>query len=77
MQGIMSIPPKSLAVLVDRAKRLDGCVRLSPDSEVFEFPQGGNVAVLIGLECPTGHQGKDPRRAAELREMIKAREAAQ
>lgn len=70
------IPPKTLAVLAERTKTLDGCVRLSEKSNWFEFPQNGNVASICvewthGLH--TGHTQRNPAHANSLREIIKAR----
>jgi len=66
----MPIPPKTLAQLAERAKKLDGCVHLE-NSQIYEFPISTNiVAVVINPGSPSGHQGKDVRRNAELRQIL-------
>jgi hypothetical protein len=73
MNGLMPLPPKMAEQLAERAKTLDGCVRLNELSDIYEFPQGSNVAVLMSIEHPSGHVGKDAVRANELRRIISER----
>lgn len=72
MNDIMTIPPQSLAALVDRASRMDGCVRLD-GSEIYEFAMGNIVATVIGpLNVASGYQSRNQHRAAEIKEKLKA-----
>lgn len=67
MNGIMTIPPKSLAALVDRARRMDGCIRLE-NSDIYKFVMGNTVATVIGpLNIAIGHQERSPLEATEIR----------
>lgn len=73
---ITTIPPKTLAQFAERAKRMDGCVKLvGSDGKPFawEFAQNSMVICLIHLDPPMGHMGKDARRADAIRAELKAR----
>ena len=62
------LPPKMAAQFAERVKRGEGH-RVSPNSEMYEFPQGGNVIVLMDINQPFGHVVRDPRRAQALRDI--------
>lgn len=72
MKGIQTLPPKTAAMLADRARRMDGCVRVGRDGDMYEFAQGNSVVCLISLDPPIGHVGRDPHRAEQIRKEIAA-----
>jgi hypothetical protein len=66
----MPLSPKTAAQFAERAKRMDGCVRVGSDA--YEWAQGSNVVCLMFLDHPIGHVGKDARRADEIRATLAA-----
>lgn len=70
MTGHMSLPPKTAEQFAARARKMDGCVRISDG--IYEFAQGSNVICLISLDPPIGHMGKDARRATDIRTALLA-----
>ncbi len=70
----MTISYKMAEQLAERAKRLDGCVKLGGTSEIYEFANGSTVTTIIGLINPVGHMMRNPARAAEIRAEIARRD---
>lgn len=69
------LPPKMTLQFADRAMRGEGH-RLTPESDIYEFPQGGNVVCIMLMGGnPTGHLVRDPRRAQQLRDAAIASQA--
>lgn len=76
MKGPTQLPPKMAQQYADRAKRMDGCVRIGDrHSDMFEFAQGSTVICLVHLDPPMGHFGKDARRADDIRRQLAAADA--
>jgi hypothetical protein len=65
-----TLPPKMAAQFADRARRMDGCVRVG--NVAYEFAQGSTVICLIHLDPPIGHFGKDATRAEQIRRELSA-----
>jgi hypothetical protein len=68
--GIQTLPPKTAAMLAERARRMDGCVRVGTSGHIYEFAQGNSVVCLISLDPPVGHVGRDPHRAEQIRKEL-------
>jgi hypothetical protein len=72
MTSPTSLPPKMAAQYAERAKRMDGCVRVGATGHIFEFAQGSTVICMVDIDNPMGHFGKDGRRADEIRAELAA-----
>ena len=57
MTGVTTLPPKMAAQYAERAKRMDGCISVGQGA--YEFAQGTTVVVLMDIDPPFGHFGKD------------------
>jgi hypothetical protein len=72
MRSPTTLPPKMLEQYAERARKMDGCVRIGTTGEMYEFAQGSNVICLVSVNPPIGHYGKDARRADDIRRELRS-----
>lgn len=68
MHSVQALPPKMAEQFTQRALNGEG-VRLSDTSDIWEFPQG-NTVVVVMTGIRDGHIVRDPHRAERLRRIL-------
>lgn len=69
-KSITRLSPQVAAQYAERAKRMDGCVKVGTSGDIYEFAQNSTVICLIHLDPPEGHYGKDAYRADQIRKQL-------